>query len=83
MAGLYHRTMYLFSRQSIQIGSTDFTEEEVRRIVEEIGNQFRGDRYHLMNNNCKLTEHCFERVFGIQKKLIFFSLPKAITLPVL
>uniref|UniRef100_A0A1B0D5D7 Uncharacterized protein n=1 Tax=Phlebotomus papatasi TaxID=29031 RepID=A0A1B0D5D7_PHLPP len=39
-------------RQSIQIGCTDFTEEEVRRIVEELGNQFRGDRYHLMNNNC-------------------------------
>lgn len=39
-------------RQSIQIGCTDFTEEDVRRIVEEIGNQFRGDRYHLMNNNC-------------------------------
>lgn len=39
-------------RQSIQIGCTDFTEEEVRRIVDEIGKQFRGDRYHLMNNNC-------------------------------
>lgn len=39
-------------RQSIQIGCTDFTEDDVRRIVEEIGNQFRGDRYHLMNNNC-------------------------------
>ncbi|EDV38083.1 uncharacterized protein Dana_GF13777 [Drosophila ananassae] len=39
-------------RQSIQIGCTDFTYEEVRRIVEELGNQFRGDRYHLMNNNC-------------------------------
>jgi hypothetical protein len=24
----------------------------VRRIVTELGNQFRGDRYHLMNNNC-------------------------------
>lgn len=39
-------------RQSIQIGHTDFTEDDVRRLVEEIGNQFRGDRYHLMNNNC-------------------------------
>lgn len=39
-------------RQSIQIGSTDFTEEDVRRIIEEIGNQFRGDQYHLMNKNC-------------------------------
>jgi len=39
-------------RQSVQIGYTEFTEEDVRRIVEEIGNQFRGDKYHLMNNNC-------------------------------
>lgn len=39
-------------RQSIQIGCTDFTYQEVRRILEELGNQFRGDRYHLMNNNC-------------------------------
>lgn len=39
-------------RQSIQIGCTDFNYQEVRRIVEELGNQFRGDRYHLMNNNC-------------------------------
>ncbi|CAO1336816.1 unnamed protein product [Diamesa hyperborea] len=39
-------------RQSIQIGCTDFSEEDVKKIVEEVGNQFRGDRYHLMNNNC-------------------------------
>lgn len=39
-------------RQSITIGTTDFTEQEVRRIIEELGNQFRGDKYHLMNNNC-------------------------------
>lgn len=45
------RMEYLF-RQSIQIGSTDFAEEDVRRIIEEIGNQFRGDQYHLMNKNC-------------------------------
>lgn len=43
---------FLNFRQSIQIGCTDFTEEEVRRIVDELGNKFRGDRYHLMNNNC-------------------------------
>lgn len=39
-------------RQSIQIGTTEFSAEDVRRIIEEIGNQFRGDKYHLMNNNC-------------------------------
>lgn len=49
---LTYSTHCFACRQSIQIGCTDFTEEEVRRIVEELGNQFRGDRYHLMNNNC-------------------------------
>lgn len=44
--------MKLNFSQSVQVGCTDFTEEEVRRIVNELGKQFRGDRYHLMNNNC-------------------------------
>lgn len=39
-------------KQSVLIGYTDFTEEEVRRIVVELGKDFRGDRYHLMNKNC-------------------------------
>ncbi|XP_037970521.1 deubiquitinase DESI2 [Plutella xylostella] len=39
-------------RQSVLIGYTRFSEEEVRRLVAELGKQFRGDRYHLMNNNC-------------------------------
>lgn len=69
--------MSLLSRQSIQIGSTDFTEEEVRRIVEEIGNQFRGDRYHLMNNNCNHFSSSLTQVncvFDIltEQKAIFF-----------
>lgn len=46
------KIFYQLCRQSIQIGTTDFTDEEVRRIIEELGNQFRGDKYHLMNNNC-------------------------------
>lgn len=39
-------------RQSILIGYTEFVDDDVRRLVEEVGNQFRGDKYHLMNNNC-------------------------------
>jgi hypothetical protein len=51
--GVFSQNFKLYSiRQSVQIGYTDFTEDEVRRLVEELGNQFRGDRYHLMNNNC-------------------------------
>lgn len=62
-------------RQSIQIGCTDFNYQEVRRIVEELGNQFRGDRYHLMNNNCnhfssaltQVQKHLLPNIAGFQK----------------
>lgn len=49
LIGLYMLPLF---RQSIQIGYTDFTEDGVKRIVSELGREFRGDRYHLMNNNC-------------------------------
>lgn len=42
----------IFFRQSIHVGHTDFTEQDVKRIVQELGKDFRGDRYHLMNKNC-------------------------------
>ncbi|KAJ2943086.1 hypothetical protein O0L34_g18776 [Tuta absoluta] len=46
-------------RQSVHIGYTDFSEDEVRRLVAELGKQFRGDRYHLMNNNCNHFSSAF------------------------
>lgn len=48
------KSMFIFHhrRQSVHIGYTDFTEEDVTRIVTELGKDFRGDRYHLMNKNC-------------------------------
>jgi len=39
-------------KQSIHLGYTDFTEHDVRKIVNESGKDFRGDKYHLMNKNC-------------------------------
>lgn len=55
-------------RQSIHIGYTDFTEDDVRRIVNELGKEFRGDRYHLMNNNCN---HFSGAITKVLFKLIF------------
>lgn len=42
----------LYSRESIYIGYTDFTVSDVKRILVELGKDFRGDQYHLMNKNC-------------------------------
>lgn len=49
-------------RQTVHIGYTDFTEEDVKRIVNELGKEFRGDRYHLMNNNCNHFSGAFTKV---------------------
>ncbi|KAG8193944.1 hypothetical protein JTE90_011494 [Oedothorax gibbosus] len=39
-------------REAILIGYTDFTEPEVRRVIEELGRDFKGESYHLMSKNC-------------------------------
>jgi deubiquitinase DESI2 len=62
-------------RQSVQIGYTEFSEEDVRRIVEEIGNQFRGDKYHLMNNNCNHFSSALTQILCGQVKVFFFAFP--------
>jgi hypothetical protein len=49
-------------RQSVHVGHTDFTEDDVKRIVAELGKDFRGDRYHLMNKNCNHFSGSFTQV---------------------
>lgn len=39
-------------RESIVIGTTDFLEEDVRNIIEQLGREYKGDQYHLLNKNC-------------------------------
>jgi len=39
-------------KEAICLGYTDFNPNDVRRITEEIGKEFRGDQYHLLNRNC-------------------------------
>lgn len=49
-------------RQSVHVGHTDFTEDDVKRIVLELGKDFRGDRYHLMNKNCNHFSGSFTQI---------------------
>uniref|UniRef100_A0A1I7XL27 DUF862 domain-containing protein n=1 Tax=Heterorhabditis bacteriophora TaxID=37862 RepID=A0A1I7XL27_HETBA len=39
-------------RQSILIGETDFTAADVRELIKTLGQEFRGDKYHLISRNC-------------------------------
>ena len=39
-------------RETIPIGTTDFNPDDVKNIVENLGKEFRGDQYHLLNKNC-------------------------------
>lgn len=39
-------------RETIVIGYTDFNQDEVKQIVEQLGVKFRGDKYHLLHQNC-------------------------------
>ena len=53
---------FVFLRQSVLIGHTDFTEQDVKRIIQELDKEFRGDRYHLMNKNCNHFSGSFTKV---------------------
>ncbi|XP_067630158.1 deubiquitinase DESI2-like [Eurosta solidaginis] len=39
-------------RQTINLGCTQFSCNQVYQIVEELGQKFTGSSYHLINNNC-------------------------------
>ena len=49
-------------RESIAIGFTDFGHEDVLQIVREMGNEYKGDKYHLLHRNCNHFTEAFVKV---------------------
>ena len=58
-------------KQSLHLGNTDFTQLEVEKIIEQLGKEYRGDRYHLMNRNCNHFTGAFSQILTGRYKISF------------
>ncbi|XP_012666902.1 desumoylating isopeptidase 2 isoform X2 [Otolemur garnettii] len=53
--GVFHSGIEVYGREfayAVVLGSTDFPEDDIERIVEELGKEYKGNAYHLMHKNC-------------------------------
>ena len=65
--------MYLSFRESIVVGTTDFGPDDVHSLVEQLGKEFKGDQYHLLNKNCNHFSSALAQVqhFSLPNPFLF------------
>ncbi|XP_054154261.1 deubiquitinase DESI2-like [Oppia nitens] len=52
-------------KESLLIGYTDFSREDINQIIHEMGNEYKGDKYHLLHRNCNhFTEALVKTLSG-------------------
>ncbi|KAK9818449.1 hypothetical protein WJX74_002434 [Apatococcus lobatus] len=57
-------------RESVVVGETSASPEEVQQIVQRLGDKFRGTSYHLLQRNCNhFSDMLCERLTGHQAPL--------------
>ena len=54
-------------RETIEIGQTDFTKNEIDQIIMLLGREFRGIDYHLINKNCNVFASKFSKVSVLKR----------------
>lgn len=42
----------VFSRSSIALGSTDYTSSDIDEIIKQLGKEYLGNAYHIIDKNC-------------------------------